>query len=86
VVNVAWPLPSREPVPSAVGPSIKVTEPPGVLPQLTVAVNVTGCVRPLGFSDDDTIVALEFCATICENGEDELVLYRTSPLYKTVTT
>jgi hypothetical protein len=44
VVKVAMPPPFRVPVPSAVVPSRKVTEPVGLplLPDVTVAVNVTG--------------------------------------------
>ena len=46
VVKVAWPLPSRVPVPSVAVPFLKVTVPVGTpLPgavAVTAAVNVTG--------------------------------------------
>src|SRR5437867_146205 len=62
VTNVAWPEPSRVPVPSALGPSLKVTVPvgmpaPAVL-AFTVAVKVTGCPDTEGLAEEVTPVVV----------------------------
>src|SRR5437899_2483135 len=55
VVNCAW-LPIRFTVPSAVVPSLNVTDP--IAPEVTVAVNVTACPTFAGFRDDASEVVV----------------------------
>src|SRR6266403_611018 len=58
VTNVAWPAPFRVPVPSALGPSLKVTVPVGMpapaVFAFTVAVKVTGCPDTEGLAEEVT--------------------------------
>jgi hypothetical protein len=80
VVKVARPAPSRVPVPSAVEPSLKLTIPVGIPPELvTVAVKVIPWVRLLGFNDEATLTVLEFWLTDCVNTDDALPAYTRSP-------
>src|SRR3954462_1080326 len=57
VVNGAWPVPSKVPLPSVVPPSLKTPVPVGVPPSwlVTVAVNVTGEPYVVVPADDETV-------------------------------
>src|SRR2546426_545307 len=57
--NVAWPVPSSVPEPIVVIPSLKVTFPVGVPPELvTVAVSVTGWEKTDGLRLDAVLVVV----------------------------
>src|SRR5437764_15157824 len=58
VVNCAFPLPSKVPLPIGVPPSLKTTVPVGVPPSwlVTVAVKVTGEPYVVVLADDETVV------------------------------
>src|SRR6266566_4029608 len=62
VTNIAWPEPSRVPVPRGLEPSLKVTVPVGVpapgLFAVTVAVKVTGCPDTEGLAEEVTPVVV----------------------------
>ena len=65
IVNIAWPEPSRVPVPRVLEPSLKVTVPVGVpapgLFAVTVAVKVTDCPDTDGLAEELTnVVVLYF--------------------------
>ena len=74
--------------PSAVEPSENVTVPVGVpLPgatAVTVAVNVTDCVKTEGFTDDVTTTVLPSWLTTCERADEVLASKLESPPYITV--
>ena len=84
VVNVAEP-PLSEPVPMGLPPSKNVTVPVGVPGPVgraeIVAVKVTDCPKPDGFSDEVTVVAVFALLTVWEVVPPEpLGLKFTSPL------
>ena len=60
VVNVAWPVESRTPVPIVVDPSLNVTVPVGTPENcgFTVAVNLTEAFKVDGLADDVTSTEL----------------------------
>jgi hypothetical protein len=66
VPNVAAPLLFRNPVPSAVAPSKKVTVPVGVpgVVAVTVAVSVTVPPATEGFTSAVSMVEVESCITV----------------------
>jgi hypothetical protein len=77
VLNVAFPLPFRVPVPNDIAPSMNVTIPVGTvmfpLGPATVAVNVTCCPAVDGFWDDVTAVVVAGrvdAFTTCANAGD----------------
>jgi hypothetical protein len=86
VLNVAIP-PDRDPVPSVVLPSLKVTiSPSGGTPalELTVAVNVTCCPILMGFEEDATTVLVAILFTTCFRMGDALAVKCASPPYTDV--
>jgi hypothetical protein len=68
VMNVAWSLLLRVPVPSMVVPSLKVTVPVGVPAPgdtaLTLAVKVSDCPKTDELPDDFIVIALEAWLTV----------------------
>src|SRR4051812_27391377 len=58
VVDCAWPVPSKVPLPNGVPPSLKTTVPVGVPPSwlVTVAVKVAGEPYVVVLADDETVV------------------------------
>src|SRR2546425_10613937 len=68
VTNVAWPEPSRVPVPRVLEPSLKVTVPVGVpaagLFAVTVAVKVTACPDSDGLAEELTSVVVPAWVTV----------------------
>src|SRR5204862_36269 len=83
VVNVAWPEPSRMPVPRVLDPSLKVTVPVGVpapgLFAVTVAVKVTDCPDTDGLADELTNVVVPAFFTIWLSVVEMLPLKFASP-------
>jgi len=81
VIKMAVPEPSVL-VPRVLVPSLKVTVPVGVTPELvTVAVNVTGWPYADGFAFDVSIVAVELIANTCCRigvGEDTISVESTA--------
>ena len=63
VVKVATP-PDRVPVPNRVLPLLNFTVPVGVAPELTVAVKVTACPTPDGFTSEVRAVVVLALLTI----------------------
>jgi hypothetical protein len=73
VVNVACPLPLSVPVPSVVGPSLKVTVPVGVLLEPdTLAVKATAAPNVLGFEVEPMVVVLALALIVSVNTGDVL--------------
>jgi hypothetical protein len=75
VVSVALSVESSVPVPSVDVPSLNVTIPAGLPPvDDTIAVNVTDCLLPEGFTDELSAVVVVAAAllTICVNGAEVL--------------
>lgn len=87
VVNVAWPAPSRAPVPIVLAPSLKATVPVGIPAPgdttVTVAVNVTGRPNVYWLAEDDSDVVVEAWLTVCVN-EPVLEVKLLSPEYSAV--
>jgi hypothetical protein len=81
VANVALPLLSVA-VPRATPFFSKVTVPVGIpTPELTVAVNVTGCPKLDGLTDEATTVAVAALFTVWLSTAEVLVAYISSPSY-----
>jgi hypothetical protein len=85
VLKVATPDPFSVPVPSVVVPSLKVTASPlpelmGLPLLLTVAVNVTDCLKSDGFADAATAVVVVAWFTVWVRVEEVLPLKLPSPL------
>src|SRR6267378_2783627 len=80
VTSVATP-PLRAPVPSVVAPSLKSTVPLGVPPEpVTVAVNVTDCANVEGLGELLSVVVVLVPLTVCDCGDEVLVVKFVSPL------
>src|SRR5436309_10147064 len=83
VTNVAWPEPSRVPVPRVLEPSLKVTVPVGVpaagLFAVTVAVKVTGCPDTDGLIEELTDVAVLAFFTVWVSALEVLPVKVASP-------
>ena len=83
VVNVAWPEPSRMPVPRVLDPSLKVTVPVGVpapgLFAVTVAVKVTDCPDTDGLAEELTDVAVLAFFTVWVSALEVLPVKVASP-------
>src|SRR5574340_523139 len=87
VVRVVHPSVFSVPVPRTAAPSLKVTVPVGVPapgPALTVAVNVTGCPKSAGFSDDATAVVDGPAVIVCVSTLEVLPPILPSPPYTAV--
>src|SRR5437899_2050808 len=85
VGKVATPLPFRFPVPRVFVPSRKVTVPLGVpLPDVTVAVNVTGWLSTEGFAFDARVVVV-VASTVWFMVFDVLAAKVAAPLYAATT-
>src|SRR6266550_3923624 len=84
MVNIAWPEPSRVPVPRVLEPSLKVTVPVGVpapgLLAVTVAVKVTDCPNTDGLAEELADVVVPYF-TVCVSLEEVLPLKLASPPY-----
>ncbi len=83
VTNVAWPEPSRVPVPRVLEPSLKVTVPvavpaPGLF-AVTVAVKVTACPDTEGLAEELTNVVVPAFLTVWVSGLEVLPLKVASP-------
>lgn len=73
-------MPLSGTVPSAVAPSLKVTEPVGVPPApLTVAVKTMAEATAPGFDDDVRAVVLALCTMTSANAADVLPVRFASP-------
>ena len=86
VVNVAVP-PAKDPVPSVVLPSLKVTtSPSGGAPavELTVAVKVTACPTLVGLEEEVTAVLVAILFTTCFSTGEVLAVKFASPPYAAV--
>ena len=83
VTNVAWPEPSRVPLPRVLEPSLKVTVPvavpaPGLF-AVTVAVKVTACPDTEGLAEELTNVVVPAFLTVWVSGLEVLPLKVASP-------
>ena len=82
-MNIAWPEPSRVPVPRMLEPSLKVTVPVGVpapgLFAFTVAVKVTDCPDNDGLAEELTDVAVLAFFTVWVNALEVLPVKVASP-------
>ncbi len=83
VTNVAWPEPSRVPLPRVLDPSLKVTVPvavpaPGLF-AVTVAVKVTACPDTEGLAEELTNVVVPAFLTVWVSGLEVLPLKVASP-------
>src|SRR5438552_1939043 len=87
-VNVAWPEPSRMPVPRVLDPSLKVTVPVGVpapgLFAVTVAVKVTDCPDTDGLPEELTDVVVPAFFTVWVSVLEVLPVKVASPPYDAV--
>src|SRR5947208_3363521 len=85
VANVACPEPSSAPVPSEFAPSLNVTLPVGVPPpELTTAVNVTGCPYVEGFASDVRLAVVLAAFTVCASAAEVLPAKFPAAAYATV--
>ena len=86
VVKVATPLAFKEPVPSIVESSSKVTVPVGVpeVAGVTVALNVTASWSRDGFAEETSVTDVPALSTVCIRTGDVLPLKSSLPPYTAV--